>query len=271
MKIIKTFIVFLIIFKITFIDSKNCLISIPKCGTSLAQKLFRMINPQEPNKIEPEGLCLITNNAINDLLYKDNTFLTAHAIFNNYNNEILKNNNVKIVFIYRDPRDQIVSAAHMIRASKKHWPTHSKWRMDHIISELIEGGGKVWEAVFAAKKECHALKGIKSFYELYLPWINQPNVYTTTFEKLVGPQGGGSLETQINEIQAIAEHLGKPITEARAREISKKLFGGTHTFRQGKIGSWKKHFNEYHKKIFPKQLLVDLGYETKSSKWEKKI
>jgi len=68
----------------------------------------------------------------------------------------------------------------------------------------------------------------------------------------------------LNEIIAIARHLGQQINRQEAMCIADQLFGGTATFHEGKIGSWKKYFKERHKIAFKKiagQLLIDLGYE----------
>ena len=85
------------------------------------------------------------------------------------------------------------------------------------------------------------------------------------FEDLIGPNGGGDWETQLETIQKIADHLGITVTEEKIERVARNLFGGTGTFRKGQIGAWKKHFKEHHKQAFKAiagQLLVDLGYET---------
>ena len=97
-----------------------------------------------------------------------------------------------------------------------------------------------------------------------MPWLHDPMIYTTTFEKLVGPDGGGTKEEQLSEVQNIANHIGVKISLEEAVQVANSLFGDTGTFREGKIGSWKKHFTEEHIKIFKEQtgdLLYKLGYE----------
>ncbi len=129
--------------------------------------------------------------------------------------------------------------------------------------------GSIWSAVYNGKEIWEKTPDISSFYNLFLPWQLVPNIYTTTFEKLVGPQGGGTLEEQLNEIIAIANHMGTKMDQTQALEISNNLFGESITFREGKIGSWKKYFLERHKDAFKKvagQLLIDLGYE-KNLNW----
>lgn len=94
--------------------------------------------------------------------------------------------------------------------------------------------------------------------------MHTKNVCVVRFEDLVGPQGGGSQEVQLDAMRKIANYLGIYPTDGELLGIALKLFGKFITLRAGQIGSWKSHFSEQHKKEFKRvaaQLLVDLGYE----------
>jgi hypothetical protein len=245
-------------------SKKRALISPPKTGTHLTLKVFEFIDPKNRTHITPPELYLINDSIMNSFLKKP-VFLSTHAIYCDQNRKHLNKNNVRIVLNIRDPRDQVVAAAFMIQ-SIKNTPFFNE-DIHSIIDELIVGGGTIWETIFKSKEPWFNLKGIADFYNLYLPWQNESNVYTTRFEKLVGPQGGGNEEDQIEEIIAIAQHMDKNLKKAEARAIAKKLFGGTVTFREGHIGSWKKYFLERHKIAFKtahngagQKLLERLGY-----------
>ena len=182
-----------------------------------------------------------------------NSFLTepfllkAHIIHINENIMQINKSNIKACFIYRDPRDQIVSSALFLT---KELPVLAKFDINIIIDKLITEIGKL--------------------YHLFLPWQFEPYIYTTTFEKLIGENGGGSRDAQVREIIAIANHIGIQIDLEQALDLSEQLFGGTATFREGQIGSWKTHFLERHKTAFKEgpgqQLLELLGYE-KDTNW----
>jgi hypothetical protein len=239
--------------------------SIAKAGTHLQAKTLNGITPKIKTTVRPPDLCNVIESTVNFAISKRDCFLSAHAIYTPESANLLKKNNIKVCFIQRDPRDQIVSTAFMVKNSKKQWPIHHRWSLDDIITELIVGGGAIWGSVFGASETWRSLKGIKEFYNLYLPWKNEPNVYTTSFEKLVGDKGGGSNDAQLKEIIAIARHIEEPMTQNRARYIARKLFGGTQTFRQGKIGSWKQHFKPHHIKLFEEtvggEFLEQMGYK----------
>ncbi len=256
--------------------SKNALVTIPKCGSFLLLKTIQLINGKK-ERIMPKELYLIPDSTMKTFFDKD-VILSSHAIYVDMNINQLNKNNIKTIFIYRDPRDQIVSAAFWIKKNS-HWP-HANWDINSLIDELIICGGSIWGTIFKLATQIPdadlpwlGLKGIAEFYNMYLPWRFEPNVYTTTFEKLVGPRGGGNLESQLNEIMAITQHMGMNLDRRQATRIAHSLFGGTLTFREGKIGSYKKHFLERHKIAFKtkhngagQKLLEYLGYE-KDANW----
>ena len=81
---------------------------------------------------------------------------------------------------------------------------------------------------------------------------------------VIGPRGGGTPINQIIAIKKIAKHINYNLSDEEINNVSTNLFGNTATFREGKIGSWRKYFSKANvhlvKKIFGK-LLIKLGYE----------
>lgn len=232
--------------------------SIPKAGTHL---LFKCVNllTDKPIKFVIEynsynSWHLLCPNALDA-----KTIVAGHCFYIKENiNLISDKKNIKGLFIYRDPRDQIVSHAYFMQKLYKTKENNSN--LDELISYLIKDGRLYyWNAAI----------GINAFYRLYLPWKNHPSFYTVKFEDLVGPNGGGTIEAQRKEITNIANYLGLNLSAEKIDDVTNNLFGGTFTFREGKIGSWKNHFSQQHKKEFKKiagQLLIDLGYE-KNLNW----
>ena len=99
--------------------------------------------------------------------------------------------------------------------------------------------------------------------------MQDPSVLVCRFEDLVGEQGGGSAEKQRAVLRDLAVFLGYPLSEKEIDLVAKQLYGGTWTFRKGKIGLWKDYFSEKSKRLF-KQLMgravIDWGYE-KDDSW----
>ena len=170
----------------------------------------------------------------------------------------------------RDPRDQVVSYAFMVYRYRE----DMQKPFESVLLDLIDGKKRCFVPWGVALNNAYPLAwelGIVDFYKQYLPFMDQKNVHVIRFEDLIGQAGGGSKEKQVYEIQKIAQHLDINLSITQATEIAQKLFGGTFTFREGQIGSWKKYFTPEIKQIFKNtpgalELLIDLGYE-KDSNW----
>ena len=87
----------------------------------------------------------------------------------------------------------------------------------------------------------------------------------------MGEKGGGQSLIQVDEIIRIAEFLNSPINYNQAKKICSTLFGGTNSFREGRIGSWKtqltaEHINALKETKGFNELLIALNYE-KNTEW----
>lgn len=228
---------------------KVLITSVPKCGTHLLARALQLLTNR------PLGNLSFMNSGP-DAIVKDaipptpqHEILLDHVQYAPAASEILKKRGFKGFFIYRDPRDQIVSMAFWIlknpdfykefgilRTSQRYFPD--------LITKLIHTIG--------------------AYYGKFLPWKKDPLFLTVRFEDLIGPKGGGSLNAQRNAVMALGEHLGMKLDRKKIDYVCSKVYGNTGTFRSGKKGSWKSYFNAGHKTLFKKvagNLLIQLGYE----------
>ena len=173
--------------------------------------------------------------------------------------DLLRREGIRSLLILRDPRDVVVSLMYHLRAGPRRRPgaylAYTLRNDEEGLRLCIEG---------ATNAPGRAFPGIAQRLEAFLPWRVVPEVYTTRFEKLIGPQGGGGEEAQEIEIRNIARYLGLSLTSEQVRKVASGLFGHGLTFRRGQIGSWKDHFQEEHKAAFKRvagQHLIELGYE----------
>ena len=200
-------------------------------------------------------------------------YIIAHLVYKKEYEEILSTKSFKVVFIIRDPRDQLISRIEYIYKYPLAYPGLQSLSFDDLLLGLI-GANALPEQTFndlftshisyPHKPEHKAISNIFYFYSAFLPWSKSPICYTTSFEKLVGVHGGGDKAIQINELKRIAQHLGENVSQEHIEFVANNLFGGSSTFREGKIGAWKSRFTDEHKKAFKEiagQLLIDLGYE----------
>jgi len=119
--------------------------------------------------------------------------------------------------------------------------------------DVVASHAKYIRVVEPACTDGPRLLSIDERLESVLPWSPHPLTLTTRFERRVGRKGGGSREVQVHKILA-----GK---------TAQRLFGGTPTFRKGRIGDWPNHFTQEHRQAFKEitgDLLRTLGFETES-------
>jgi sulfotransferase 6B1 len=185
-------------------------------------------------------------------------FAAGHIPFSNRFERLLIDNNFKMILIIRDPRDVINSELNFFLNTKRllfhdyYQPLSREKGLMSIIRGVPQYG------------EYPKQPNIRELLLDYIPWLSKPYVYLTTFEDLVGPQGKGDNNAQTEQILAIARHLDVSISDEELAYVKTNAFGGTHTFRKGAIGSWRKLFSEEHKlacKELIGDLLIQLGYE----------
>lgn len=236
-------------------------ISIPKCGTHLVSKLIKMLDNTVKEDVRCHGWTSFDQKQISSL--QEHQFLRGHMICNKHNVSIFNENKCKGLLIIRDPRAQVVSMAHWVKKNQTVWKKYKNVNLSAVITNLIFDGSDIYSTQFTAP-EMKELKGISDFYSWYLPWVERRDICVVRFEDFVGIQGGGTKEKQIQAIKKIASFLDTPLTDAKIGYISDNLFGGTYTFKEGKIDSWKRYLTQDHRDAFKNvagQLLIDLGYE----------
>lgn len=221
-------------------------VTIPKSGTHMMAKCLRHLTGRDiinVSEFTDVGAAALPRNQHHEI-YRGHIRHTPQA------GEFFSNNKFKGLLMMRDPRDQLVSMTYWIVLRPEAHPEEAaRYKADpSYFNEVL----------------MERIKGIKDYYQPFLPWLSHPRFYTVRFENLVGARGGGKQSLQFKELYNIAKHLNVSRRVDKLKRCSKSLFGGTATFRKGQIGSWKRHFKPEHKEKFKEiagQLLIDLGYE----------
>lgn len=192
---------------------------------------------------------------------KHHTYCQVHLFPNAEIIKGLQTRHYKIIFLMRDPRDQLMSTLFYIR--DRNWTYRrldmqkrfGQMALDEQIDEMITG--KTFNVCIP-----------REVIGRRLPWMSleRPPVLTVYYENLVGPEGGGTKEAQIAELTSISEFLHLKLSQNVITAISQAVYGspGEGTFNIGKIGTWKTYFNELHKDHFKEIFgpeLISLGYE----------
>ena len=71
------------------------------------------------------------------------------------------------------------------------------------------------------------------------PWQAASFAMTVKFEHAVGPEGGGDPDSLRDTLRRIADHIGLRFRRRQMDDMIDQVFGGTRTFRIGRIGTWQ--------------------------------
>lgn len=162
------------------------------------------------------------------------------------------------VFVYRDPRDMIVS--HIFYATQMH-PDH--WMRRYYTERLHTMEERINAAIQGVDEPGSELTEVRKRYEGYLGWLDQDGVLSLRFEDLIQER-----ETTLGRLLDYLDGRGftpavprQTAIETLSKAIAPKRSG---TFRKGVPGNWKEHFTEANKALFKGKtgdLLISLGYE----------
>jgi len=172
-------------------------------------------------------------------------------------------------FIYRDPRDVVVSHVFYVTEMEPNHVHHAYYQslpdFDERLKVSILGRPEL-EACPEPRRRVE-FPDVAGRFAPYLGWLDQPSVMKIHFEDLIHDRSGA--------LNRIIEHFLARVPLQVERSLLLESLemsinpSKSPTFRSGKTGEWKKHFTDEHKKIFKEvagDLLIKLGYE-KDHNW----
>ncbi len=164
-------------------------------------------------------------------------------------------------FIYRDPRDVVVSHVFYVTDMEARHVHHEYYQ------SLPDFNARLTISILGRPDADIEFPNIADRFAPYLDWLDHNEVLSVHFEDLINDR--------VSALTRIMDHLlahaslqasRESILDAMESSINPKR---SPTFRSGKTGEWKKHFTDEHKKIFKSavgDLLIRLGYE-KNNDW----
>ena len=165
-------------------------------------------------------------------------------------------------FIYRDPRDMLVSQVFFAT------DMHEEHGMHEYYSSLPDFGERLKVAITGIEKDGLKMVSVKQRYEGVFQWLEQKNMMCIRFEDLINDRDA-TLNAMLDEIESTGYRIPTPHEKALSILVNAIQPNKSHTFRSGKTGGWREHFTEEHRKLFKDvagDLLVKLGYE-KNNDW----
>lgn len=239
--------------------------SLPKSGTNLLAKCLNLFGYREKGHISAGTLLdntimarvrrvtwragsdnyllgvnspvMARKKAVNRFLDKvgDNQFITAHLGYESQLLDYAVSTGFTSIQVIRDPRAVLASFVPYILYDKHHFL--------HKLFQTLSENERYMAALDGIALDNNALKPLKESCQALDPWLNNESTHIIRFEEIVGSAGGGSNKTQLKVITELAELLDIP--ESKITGVAKELYGpGRHTFRKGKIDSWKEEIPE---------------------------
>lgn len=162
-------------------------------------------------------------------------------------------------FIFRDPRDVVVSHVFYVTDMEKNHVHHAYYQ------SLPNFEARLKASITGISSANVEFPDIAARFAPYLGWLEQPNTLSLHFEDLILDRPA-ALSRILDHFLARTP-LNAPrntMLEALETAINPKK---SPTFRSGKTGEWKKYFKAEHKTLFKQlagDLLLRLGYETDS-------
>jgi len=165
-------------------------------------------------------------------------------------------------FIYRDPRDMLVSQVFFATDMNEEHGMHEYY------NSLSDFGERLKVAITGIDRDGLYMVDVKQRYEGVFQWLDQQHVMCLRFEDLINNRDA-SLNAMLDEVERTGYKIPTPREKALTILVEAIQPKKSHTFRSGKTGGWREYFTAEHKKLFKDvagDLLVRLGYE-KNNDW----
>lgn len=165
-------------------------------------------------------------------------------------------------FIYRDPRDLLVSQVFFAT------DMHEEHGMHRFYQSLPDFSERLKVAITGIDRDGLYMVSVRQRYASVFEWLEQPHVMCIRYEDLIHDREA-TLNAMLDEVESTAYEI--PVSRQRALSVLVEAIQPkkSRTFRSGKTGGWREHFTDEHKNLFKDvagELLVRLGYE-KNNDW----
>lgn len=238
--------------------------SVAKSGTHLLRPLIEGVpNIKHDAFIYPGHLYQLDEHKKLLSTLKPNHFANGHLFHSQEYVQMFKQLHLKQLFLYRDPRDIVVSYAYFFMRFPDHpyrqYFTENNMSVKERCSYFINGNltGQLTRT------------DIDKWYRRFLGWKKEEGVLPISYESLVHSDLSQkeqltkillylNEDKQVLEIERVIEQM------QRNADPSKSL-----TYRKGSSGDWQKEFDAELKrdfKVVAGDLLIELGYE-KDKSW----
>jgi hypothetical protein len=158
----------------------------------------------------------------------------AHLVHHREMVRALQAKNAYVVFVYRDPRDVIVSEAHYLTDS-------APWHALHRTFRRLTPEQRIDVAIDGLADRPELYPDVATRYAAYEGWLDDAHV-AIGFEELVGPARDAGIRRVVASYAA--HHPGEIDVDATVRRAVDAIAPErSHTFRAGTTGGWREAFS----------------------------
>ncbi len=161
-------------------------------------------------------------------------------------------------FIYRDPRDVVVSHVFYVTDINNRHVHH-----DYYVNDLSTFEQRLEVSILGRPDFQNPFPDIRSRFEPYLPWLDRKEVLSLRYEELLADTNKELVRIFDHAVSRGFIYRGRsPVAVETLHRAIKP--SESPTFRSGVSGGWKQHFRPKTIKLFKDatgDLLLRLGYE----------
>lgn len=175
--------------------------------------------------------------------------------------EALTSRNAVHYFIYRDPRDVVLSEAHYLGGM-------NRWhRLHRYFKALPSLEDRITFSITGTRDPAfpYDYPDVARRFARYAGWLERDDVMAVRFEDLNGAAREATLRSMVEFWRHRASVGGDLDTEALVGRAEAAIRPErSHTFREGGSGGWRAAFTPGHRALMKElagELLVKLGYE----------
>ena len=242
--------------------------SFPKSGTHALLQVLQTL----PSKYYGNLIASMTSSIrfterpvteTNHLLGKimNGEIVTGHIFYEESTARLLEESSIANYFIYRDPRDVVLSEAFYLSGMNRWHKLHKYFAaLDSLEDRLLL-------AINGLPKQGRYpdYPDIGQRFNLYKGWLNSPSTLCIKFEDLIG--------LSYEKTKTILEWYFGSKHAIHEQEISSALYNmnphQSHTYRATRAGTWRDHFSprviEAMKNVAA-EIIIELDYE-KNNNW----
>lgn len=230
--------------------------AIPKCGTHYIERTISLLVDKKIIN------CFLSQEALG----RQDVIIRTFSPFHLDKLNMLKNNKIKIVAMYRDPRDALISMLFYMRTFKGQGTKRDFFTVSQNFDQLTFD-----QQLTALIIGTNDMKSYLKFYASRIPWVTSPYSLAIRFEDLVGDEGGGSDSLKEEAIVKIANYINMELSQEKLKYVFENMYmkkddkvEQNKTFVRASIGNWKTFFKPQHIQLFKERFggqLIQLGYE----------